>query len=159
MNSNITTNIEHLAQILHYFSVIVGIVMISAAIFKIKRYGEARTQMSIQHTLGPPLIMLAVGATLCSIGTVLTVFTSIFWGSGVDDNTGVAAYASLKPIVMFIRLLGVGAFIRGCFSLAKYHADQQGAVGRGLTYIIAGCFLMHIVRLAHVVWQGFFSAT
>ena len=153
----ITSNIQYLAHILHYFSVIAGIVMISAALFKIKRYGEARTQMSIQHTLGPPLIMLAVGATLCSIGTVMTVFTGIFWGAGFDSNSSLVQYSALMPIVMFIRLLGVGAFIRGCFSLAKYHADQQGAVGKGLTYIISGCLLMHIVKLSHVVWQGFFS--
>lgn len=154
---SINNNIQFLANILHYFSVIAGIVMISAAVFKIKRYGEARTQMSIQHTLGPPLIMLAVGATLCSIGTVIKVFSGIFWGAGIDSNTSLIGYSMLQPIVMFIRLLGVGAFVRGCFSLAKYHADQQGAIGRGLTYIISGCLLMHIVKLSHVIWSGFFT--
>ena len=152
----LSTNIETLAVCAHYFALVTGVLMICGGIFKLKRYSDARTFMSQQHTITSPLLMLFAGAALCSFNFVIPVLLDIFWGdqNGQIDIATPSAWSGMRvtPIIYFIRLLGFASFIRGCMTFARHQADsQQGVIGKGLMYLFCGVCLMHIVGVATLV--------
>ena len=159
MSVDLEDNIQYLAICLHYFALITGILMISSGLFKLKRYSDARTFMSQQQTIAGPLLMMAGGAALCSFNSVIGVLLDIFWGQqSTSDIAPVGSWMGLygTPVLYFIRLLGLGSFIRGCMAFGRYQTDsQQGVIGKGLTYLFCGVCLIHIDGVVTLVDKFF----
>ena len=149
-------NIEYLAVCMHYFALLAGIMMMVSGIFKLKRYSDARTFMSQQHTITAPLLMLVGGAALCSFNSAISVLLDFFWGAQSDasDLAIPGSWQGLRvtPVIFFIRLLGFASFIRGCMTFGRHQADsQQGVIGKGLMYLFCGVCLMHIVGVVELI--------
>ncbi|MCX7125752.1 MAG: type IV secretion protein IcmC [Gammaproteobacteria bacterium] len=148
--SILTSNFSVMAEIMETISIIIGVFMTFGAIIQFKKYGESRTQMSTQHSAAGPLVMLICGAMLMIIPTVVGTALLAFWGtnSPLAYDGGPAGYNSLiPPILMLVRLVGVGSFIRGIVILSKTGAGQQqpGTIGKGLMHIFAGILCVHIM--------------
>jgi hypothetical protein len=157
-DNQIAENIGTLAVIAHYFALVAGLSMMVGGIFKIKRYSEARTMMSQQHTITTPLIMIVAGSALLAFPTIIHVLMEMFWGAGNTNDLPVAWASTLrmKPVVYFIRFLGLVSFIRGCITFSKHQADsQQGVIGKGMMYLFSGICLMHIVGLVTFINNNF----
>lgn len=151
------SNIQRMAVVAHYFALVAGVCLVVSGIFKLRRYSEARTQMSQQHTITSPLLMIVGGAALLSFPTVIRVLLSIFYtnSSGRDDTVWSSALR-VGPVLYFIRFLGFVSFIRGCMTFAKHTADsQQGVIGKGMMYLFSGVCLMHIVGVVNFINNNF----
>ena len=110
-------NLGYMANILQTTSIILGLGLFMSGLFRLKRYGEMRTFMSQQMTLAGPLLMLIAGISLLCLPFVLSTALLNTWGTtsplrySGPTNSG---YEQLIPsVIMFVRLIGVGAFIRG----------------------------------------------
>ena len=154
-------NILDAAQIVQDLAIISGIFLILGAIFKFKRYGEARSMM-MQQGVGAPLMMLLAGTILLSLPTFLETAVFNFWGDIQPLDPNVPSWAEsfgpgIHAILMFVRFLGVVSFVRGVFQISKAgrESSQPGTLGRGLISIFAGVLMVHIVGFAQLLEQFF----
>ena len=153
MNANGALMMQHfqqVADILETVSVIMGVALTLGGLFQMKKYGESRTMMSQQHSIAGPLLMLISGAILMILPNFIGAMLLAFWGtsSPLSYPTGLDNYSSLMdPILMFVRIVGVGAFIRGVFLLSRTGGQQaqQGTLAKALIHILAGVLCIHVL--------------
>jgi intracellular multiplication protein IcmC len=156
-------NLGVISVIMQTLAILIGLSLFVAGMFQLKRYGEMRTMMSSQMSIsGPVMTLLAGVAMLCTplfMGTLLVSF----WGpAGISDlpysgdvNTGWGPY--IAPVLMFVRLIGVYAFMRGFVMAAKTgsgHA-QPGTTGKVLVHIFAGILCVHIMGTVQLIESVF----
>ncbi len=165
--STIEMNIDILTSITQMVAVIMGIGMILTGIFKLKQYGEMRSMMSQQHSIGASVAMLMAGVMLLSLPTFLGTFLHSFWGDAnplpfpTSSNQGLNSM--IPAIIKFIRLFGVISFIRGIVLVSKLgqpHSAQPGTLGKALTHLMGGLLCVNIqetINLAHSI-LGFTGA-
>ncbi len=146
----LSQNFEYLARILQVIAIAIGLALFLGAFFKLKKYGEQRTMMSMQMTMAGPLLMIISGSALLILPTFIGTALLALWGNSnplqySGDTTGLGAF--IPPILMFVRVIGVGSFIRGLVLLARSgdHQGQQGTMGKALIHILAGILCVNIV--------------
>jgi len=154
----LTHNFQIIATILENVSVIMGVLFVLLALFKFKRHGESRTMMSHQHTIAEPLLMLLAGAMLLVLPAFIGSMLLAFWGtaSPLQYSGGSHGYSSLvPPIILFVRIVGVGAFIRGIVLLSRSggQQSQHGTFGKALIHIFAGILCVHILGTIDLLEQ------
>lgn len=154
----LTQNFQILADIMETVSVLMGVGLTLGGLFQMKKYGESRTMMSQQHSIAGPLVMLICGAMLMVLPTFIGTALLAFWGprNPLSYPTGLSAYSSLmEPIIMFVRIVGVGSFIRGIFLLSRSGAQQaqHGTLGKALIHILAGILCVHIIGTMDLLEQ------
>ena len=146
----LTQNFGTLAEILQSVAVILGVCMTLAGLFQLKKHGEQRTMMSTQHSLTGPLMMLLAGSMLLILPSFIGAIVLSFFGTTEPGaySGNVSSYSSLlPPILMFVRVMGVGAFIRGIVLLSRVGGqhNQPGQLGKALMHILAGVLCVHIM--------------
>lgn len=146
----LTYNLGTIGDIIGTVALIMGIGIFLTGIFQMKKHGESRTMMSGQHTIAGPLMMLLAGAMLMALPTVIDSALLAFWGtsSPLAPPQAPAGYSGLEtPILMFVRIIGVGSFIRGIVLLSRSgsHQGQPGTLGKALIHMFAGVLCVHIV--------------
>lgn len=152
-------NLGTLATIVEDFGIAIGVVLIFAAFLKFKRHGEMRGGASHQSTLAGPIMLLMSGVALLWLPTVVGVALQAFWGANNPmslPTTGDSGLAALEPaILMFVRLVGVIAFIRGWILLSKTGKEgaQPGTLGKGLTHLLGGILCIHIIGTMDLLAQ------
>ena len=159
-------NVGLVADIVEYISIAMGIGLILSGLFKLKRYGEMRTMMSMHITIAAPLMMLLGGTMLLLLPTVIGSSLLAFWGTTSPlaiPTTGAGDFDKyMLPIVMFVRLVGVISFVRGVLMIARLgkEGQQPGTGGKALMHMIGGILCIHIVGTYHLVIQvlGFAGA-
>lgn len=156
MNSGINPgvllqNLGYLADIFEALSILIGLFIFMAGIFRLKRYGESRTYMSQQMTIAGPLIMLISGTALMMLPTMLHTALLNFWSSSNPMHyTGYSNHSweeLIPPIIVFVRLIGVGAFIRGIvlFSRTGSEGSQHGSMSKAMLHLLGGILCVNIV--------------
>lgn len=160
---NLTQNISWAGVIAQDVSIGIGIGLFLVGLFQLKRYGEARTFMSQQLTIAKPLMTMLGGMLLLILPTAIRTGLLALWGSG-----SVMAYhgptndfeALIPPIIMIVRLIGVGAFIRGCTLIARAGSEhaQQGTLSKGVLHIIGGLLCVNIMGTVALL-ETFFDFT
>lgn len=141
---------ETLGEILQSIATLLGVVMTIGGLFQLKKYGETRTMMSSQQSASGPLMLLLSGGILLTLPSFIGTALLTFWGNSISpmhypDSTG--GYASLLPaILMFVRLIGVGSFIRGVVLLSRSagHQSQPGTLAKAIIHIMGGILCLHI---------------
>ena len=147
----VITNFQWLAKILQSIGIIMGVALIVGAFFQLKRYGEMRTFMSHQMTLAGPLATMLAGVFMLTLPTTLSTFIYAFWSTSnpMHYEGGTQGWDAYIPVVIvFVRLIGVGAFMRGVVLMSRVgssHGSQPGTLPRALLHIIGGILCMHIV--------------
>ncbi len=154
----IMSNLGIVAKIIQAVAVVMGVGLIFSGIMKLKHYGEMRTMMNSQGSLAQAMFILLGGVILLTLPTMLNTFLLAFWGTvnplPYPTNTDPGLNSLLPPIVMFVRVVGVVAFIRGVLlltHLGKEGGSQQGSLGKALMFMIGGILCVHIVGTARLL--------
>ncbi len=127
-------NLGWIAIIFQSVSIFLGLGIFVGGMFQLKRYGEMRTMMSSQMSIGGPAMMLFSGASLMYLPTFISTVLVGFWGSGAEMDLPVESTMEgwaqyIPPVLMLVRLVGVYAFTRGFVILGRSGSHgQQGQV-------------------------------
>ena len=152
-------HIEMIGSILQTVAVLIGVVLVAGAIFQFKKYGESRTMMSGQHSLAGPLMMMVAGSALLSLPLVIKMTLLAFMGSASPLSYETYAGYSIEPAIVFIRVVGIGSFIRGIVLLSRtgHQQGQPGNVTKALIHILAGALCIHVIGTYDLVYETFFQ--
>ncbi|OGT67828.1 MAG: hypothetical protein A3J38_02160 [Gammaproteobacteria bacterium RIFCSPHIGHO2_12_FULL_45_9] len=148
--SLLTNNFIIMSYILQKVAVILGLALILSGFFQLKKYGEQRSMMSTQMSAFGPTLMIICGSVLLILPEAIGAAVLAFWGTNnpLSYDGGPSGYSALiPPLLIMVRVVGVGSFIRGVILLAKSGGQhgQPGQTGKAFTYIIAGVFCIHIL--------------
>jgi intracellular multiplication protein IcmC len=149
----LTANLGIIAQIVQTIAILMGLSLFVGGMFQLKRYGEMRTMMSSQMSIAGPVMTLLAGVSLLCTPLFMGTLLVSFWGpEGIADGAYEGDTASswsqyIPPILIFVRLIGVYAFMKGFVMAARTgsgHA-QPGTIGKVLIHIFAGILCVHIM--------------
>lgn len=150
MFANFSESSVALMNMVRWAAFLIGIIISSIAIMKFKEHSESGGRVK----LGTPIFLTVIGACLLAFpGSVSTVTETLALGSNsateltrVPDGGGVPGMAAaLAGILLFIKLIGHIAFVRGFLLLKNLAEGQQGAgLGRALTHIFGGAMAINI---------------
>lgn len=133
-------------------SFIAGIILSCAALFRLKE--EASSHNHQRHGVKAPIMLFCVGAFLITLpGTIDTATQTLSLGdnsatellSRTHTDTGEQQVEdAINGVLLFVKLIGHIAFIRGFFLLKDYGNGKDGTFGRALTHIIGGAMAINI---------------
>ena len=151
-------NIGTIANILNVVAIMMGLGLFLAGLFQFKKYGEARTQMSSQHSIAAPLAMVISGVFLLILPYTITSSLLAFWGPGqtmplaYQGPTSYDIDVYIPVVLAFLRLIGVGAIIRALVLFSKLGAQgQPGTMGKAVMHLIGGILCVHILGTVQLV--------
>ncbi|MGE3919450.1 MAG: type IV secretion protein IcmC [Gammaproteobacteria bacterium] len=158
--SNLAKTYPALIRLASAFAYVAGFAMAFKAIYSLKTYGEARTMMSSNANIKEPIAYLIAAAGLIYSPTAYHDILYTLFGSPettplsyISPTKGVSEVA-MRSILGLVQVVGVFAFIRGWFYLAKageQGGGQQNHFGKGMTHIIGGVLAINIVGLKNVL--------
>lgn len=156
MGDLLIQNFTIIAQILNIFSITAGVFLTLAGIFEFKKMGDQRSMMSQQHGAMKPTVLLLCGAMLLILPTFIGTIMISFWGnvSDLSYSGNTSGYGSLAPAVLvFVRIIGLGSFIRGIIMLSRAGGQQaqHGMIGKALIHIFAGVLCLHVVETMNLL--------
>ena len=154
--SILSNNFIIMSYILQKVAVFIGIALTFSGIMQFKKYGEQRSMMSSQMSAAGPALLVICGAALMILPSVIGAALISVWGSNspLSYEGGPTGYSSLVPaIVILVRVVGVGSFIRGIVMLSKTGGQQSqpGTTGKAFMHILAGVMCIHILGTVGVV--------
>lgn len=129
---------------------LLGLLIVGKGLLSLKDYSESggRTQLKT------PIMLLAVGILLFSFPTTMTVATQTlalggFAGTNVMSDivpdTGMAGVSSaITGVLLFVKLVGVVAAVRGFLVLKAVGEGGQASMGSALTFILGGAAAVNI---------------
>ena len=151
-------NFQSIAQILQDVGVLLGLGLFVSALFQLKRYGEMRTFMSHQMTIAQPLMTMIAGMMMLLLPTMASSFVNMFFGT-----VNPLAYTGDlmdwqgwdQVVIIFVRIIGVGAFIKGISMLARVGGQQgqPGMMGKALMHLIGGVMCIHVIGTLDLLEQ------
>ncbi len=102
--------------------------------------------MSHQLSLAGPLMMFVAGSLLLALPTFIKFSLLTFMGSDNPMSLYVAGY-NVNPLLVFVRIVGIGSFVRGIVLLSRsgHQQGQQGTLGKALIHMGAGILCIHVV--------------
>lgn len=159
--ATIVHNLDTLGSILQTVSIITGLGLFMGGIFTMKRYGETRTFMSYHMTLAAPLMMMLAGVLLLVLPTSIDSALFAFWSTATPLHYGgnTEGWDQYIPaVVIFVRLIGVGAMMRGFVMLSRTgggHGAQPGTLGRAMVHIFGGLLCVHILGTVNLLMSLF----
>lgn len=148
---NIAGSVPNLMRLVTAIAYVMGFVFLLKGIMALKHVGESRTQMSREHSMREPLILLFVGAALLFLPSTIMYGTDTFW-----TDKSVFAYVTndespwsdfIQSVYMIVELIGVISVIRGLVMLAglSHHGGgHQGGFGKAMAHLIAGIFCINL---------------
>lgn len=150
----------YIVEIIKYISIVMGVAMTMFGMFKLKRYSEMRSMMSQQMTLSGPLMLMVCGALLLSLPTTIEVALFAFWGdSSIMHYPGLEGVGAAHTVVMhiytFLRVIGLGSFIRGIILISRAGggSGQPGTLSKGFIHIFGGILAINIEGTIHILRQ------
>lgn len=143
-------NLGILANIFESFAIAIGLSLFLSGLFKLKRYSEMRTFMSYQLSIASPLLMLIAGISLLCFPLFIKTALINFWStsSPLKYQGPLSNWELLiPPIIVFVRLIGVAAFIRGLVLFSRCGSTQTppGMMGKALLHFMGGLLCVHIL--------------
>lgn len=153
-------NLHTASVILQDFAIAAGAILMYLGFMKFKRYGEMRTFMSTQMTMSTPLMLVLGGSILMFTPYLLGTALEAFWSTANPltymGNTTPGMEGIMHAIIIFIRLLGMGVFIRGWIMLAKSGGEgvQPGMRSKALMHLFIGVLMMHFLGTEHLIMEA-----
>ena len=151
-------NLTTIANILNVIAILMGLSLFLAGLFQFKKYGEARSQMSSQHSIAGPLALITSGVFLLILPYTITTALLAFFGPGqtmplqYQGNTTQDIDVYIPVVLMFIRLIGVGAIIRALVLCSKLGSQgQPGTLGKAMMHLLGGILCVHILGTIQLV--------
>ena len=145
----VANNISMFGSILQTVSIMLGLGLFMGGLFQLKRYGEMRTFMSTQMTIAVPLSMMISGTALLALPTTIATALNAFWSTTSPLNYGGSGYGwdqYVPAVVMFVRVIGVGSFMRGLLLFSRTgHQAQPGTLSKAMLHLVGGVLCIHII--------------
>ena len=149
---NLTQNLTIVAKIIETVAVFLGWLLFFVSIYKFKRYGEMRTMMSMHMNIMGPVSVLVASALLLLFPQFVSTLVVTVWGvgnqnplpyRGPTDDWGMF----IKPVLMFLRILGIISIIRGVILLSRLGESQSqpGQGGKAAMHLVGGLLSVHIM--------------
>lgn len=138
---------------------IMGLFLCVKSIFKLVDYNQSRGKVS----LNVPISLFVAGVGLLAVPSLLDVATSsMLSSSGAGSflmkmpQSPMAQFNNvLQGVMLFIRFVGVLAFIRGWLMLMDAGMGKQGMIGRGTTFIVGGVIAINAYYVASIMSSTF----
>jgi len=153
--ANIQSAVPKLTSLVTALAYVLGIFMVITGIMQLKHAGEMRTQMSHEHNLGKPLLIITIGALLIYLPSSVQVGMSTFWSN--PNPYGYITQSdqwqqAINVCFAVIQFIGVVSFIRGLILLSHVGGGgHQGAFSKGITHVIGGIFCINIYQFVQVI--------
>jgi uncharacterized membrane protein HdeD (DUF308 family) len=154
--ASIQNAIPNLMRLATAFAYVIGIVMVIMGVIQLKHAGEMRTQMSHEHHLTKPLLMLTMGTLLIYLPSSVQVGLSTFWTE--PNPYGYAVMQSnqwqqaINVCFAVVQFIGVVAFIRGLVILSHAGGHHQNTFSKGIMHIIGGILCINIYQVIQVIY-------
>jgi intracellular multiplication protein IcmC len=170
--TNLTNAFHSLSLLITSVSFVAGMFFIVKGVMGFKVFATQTMASAQKGEVTSHLVTIFIGAVLMYLpSTIDTSIGTLFPGETLDsrspasDLIGYAAltsntnWALLAPIlVKYMDLIGLFAFVRGWFILAKTAhpgGGQPGQTGKGVIHIIAGILLMNIINTVNFIATTF----
>ena len=166
------TQLNIVVVALRIVAFLMGIVLFSSSLLRIKKNAENPNNYSIANAIW----MLIAGTLLISLGTFYSVISETLNPSfqGVSTSilsvnehikgfeakkVGIGGFSAFVPtetgqtILAFVYLVGMISFVRGIYLLKEMgtpKGDQQG-IGQAVTHIIGGALAMNILQFSCIL--------
>lgn len=150
-----------LAKLMKVLATLIGFFLVISAIFKLANIGS-----DPRATVKGPIVTFLVGISLYVMSASLSVTLetlalgdgpgAIFKSSG-GGSAGQMSAQGIYGVLLFIRLLGYIAFIRGWLMINQYaNSDgRQAGLGKGVTHILGGAAAINVQVTAAVLVSTF----
>jgi uncharacterized membrane protein HdeD (DUF308 family) len=157
MLENFSETVPQFMQMVTAMAYVLGMFFIYRGVTALKAFGESRTQMSRQHELKGPIVLMTVGTLLLYLPTSVQSGLSTFWTDanpyGYVDEAPDQWSALYQDCFMVIQLIGTVSFIRGLVIMSHLseQSSQPGTLGRGVTHIIAGILCINLYDFLNAI--------
>lgn len=155
--AHLIESFSQIARIIETVSIAMGLFLFASGMFVLKRYGETRTFMSQNMSFARPGMMLLAASMLLLLPTTVATILHTFWGGDWNpmrySGTAVGWDEYIPAILVFIRVVGIVSIIRGIVLISRsgQQNSQPGTIGRALTHLLGGIFLVHILGTVDLV--------
>lgn len=157
MFANFSSSAEALITLVKYSAYVIGIFLVVGSIFKFSQLGQG------QMTAKTPLTMFFCGIGIFALTSTVSIATqTMAMGDGPgtilmpsSGGFGATTAQALYGVLVFVRLVGYIAFIRGWLLLNQYGQGKDGTLGRGLTHIFGGVAAINITVTAKILANTF----
>ena len=168
--ANILTNVANsllpVQRLITGGAYLIGCAFIFKAIYSLKIYGEARTQMSSNTSIKEPVVFLMVGAIFIYFPTAFsTLMQSTFGYQNVLQYAPVNSSNQTldvlfgngsvvgRPLTIIIQVIGLIAFVRGWVMIARSASQGQppGGTGKGFIHVFGGILAINIVGTINMI--------
>ncbi len=151
MFSNFSSASVSLMNLAVGIAFVMGLFVTGIGIITLRRYVDEQGRMS----LAKPFAIIFVGAALVALPGFIDTATNTL---GLGSNTGTQLLSqpnlgssvpgmdqAIAGVLLFVKLLGHVAFIRGFFLLKRLgEGDQQASLSRAMTHILGGAMAINI---------------
>lgn len=157
---NFSEAVPNLMRLVTALAYVMGFFFIIKGVMELKHFGESRSMMSQEHSIGKPVMLLVIGTMLLYLPASVRTGLSTFWTtpnpygylpSSSDDSNwtdlGSAAF-------MVIQLVGTIAFIKGL--LMMRHATGHGqpdTFSKALAHIIGGVLCINLYQFLQAIFE------
>ena len=164
--SNIADSMGEVEYLLIGLAYVMGVTFAFKGIYSLKVYGEARTMMASNASIKEPLLNLVVAAVFIFFPSAYEIFMNSSFGyasplaySAVDSpnesiNTLFGSESAVgRPLTIIIKVIGLGAFIRGWVMIARSGAQgqQPGATSKGIMHVFGGILAINFVGTLQII--------
>lgn len=152
MFANFSSSATELSKMLMGLSYLLGFIITGIGLFRLKEYSEAGGRIKFSQ----PMFIIFAGAMLFAApGMIDTTTQTLSLGHSLEGqllaNPDVGSTSipgldqALQGVLLFVKLIGNIAFIRGLLMLKDIGEGKQGAgMGRALTHLIGGAMAINI---------------
>lgn len=159
-NYNLMQSIGQMANMVSDISLLMGIGFVLSAIFRFKQYGESRTHSMQQSSVVKPLMMLLVGGLLLALPFTLGTALMAVWSTSAPlayHAQSATDEILIPPVLAFIRLVGVGSFIRGLVMMTRVGGEQSqpGTLSKAVLHMTGGVLCLHILGVVDLIQSVF----
>ena len=157
MFANFGKSAIRIIKLVVFAGIIIGIFISCVGVVKLKEYSESGGRT----TFKTPLMLIFVGVMLVALPGTINMATETM---SLGANTGTAVFsigkassmppgmdAAIKGVLLFIKMVGHIAIVRGFFILKRLGEGQQGEMGRALTHILGGALAVNINKTVEIL--------
>ena len=137
------------------FAMVAGLLLVCAAIFRLKKHGEMRGGGGQSKASGA-FIWLFIGGLLIALPQVLNLYFYAVWGTH-NPNTypgGGDIFGELDHrIVLIVMVFGCGMFVKALTHFSKMGSEQTqpGTIGKAVLYLCIAALCINISAVANLI--------
>lgn len=166
--TNLSYAFTSLRTLLVAFSYVVGAGMVAKGLMMYRQLANQTMSSAQRGELAGPMVWIVIGCILVYFpATLQSTLTTVFGSGEMSAASELIGYGTVsgverwreisEVIVMYVRLVGYIAFIRGWIILSKmgHSGTQPGSIGKGVIHIIGGILLVNVIDTVNLLSRTF----